>query len=101
MATATERIVVQVTPQQKAHIAGTAKQLGLNMSDFMRRAAENFRGAPEDRDLEALLRQVELSTQQANAAIDHALASVAVSEQRLAALETTKAGKTRSVRRKA
>ena len=72
MATATERIVVQVTPQQKANIAGTAKQLGLNISDFMRRAAENFRAAPEDRDLEALLRQVEMSTQQANQAIDHA-----------------------------
>jgi len=100
MATATERIVVQVTPQQKANIAGTAKQLGLNISDFMRQAAESFRGA-EDRDLEALLRQVEISTQQANAAIDHALASVAASEQRLAVLETTKAGKTRPARRKA
>ena len=73
MANATERIVVQVTPQQKANIAGTAKRLGLNVSDFMRRAAENFRAAPEDRDLEALLRQVEMSTQQANQAIDHAL----------------------------
>lgn len=100
MTTATERIVVQVTPQQKADIAGTAKRLGLNVSDFMRRAAENFRPAPEDRDLEALLRQVEISTQQANQAIDHALANVAQSEQRLAALETSKALKARSARRK-
>jgi hypothetical protein len=101
MAAATARIVVQVTPQQKANIVGTAKQLEMNISDFMRRAAENFRGAPEDRDLEALLRQVEMSTQQANAAIDHALTSVTVSEQRLAVLETTQAPKTRSARRKA
>lgn len=101
MATATERIVVQVTPQQKANIAGTAKRLGLNVSDFMRRAAENFRAAPEDRDLEALLRQVGMSTQQANQAIDHALASVAESEQRLAVLETSKVSKARSARRKA
>ena len=101
MATATERIVVQVTPQQKANIAGTAKRLGLNVSDFMRRAAENFRAAPEDLDLEALLRQVEMSTQQANQAIDHALASIAESEQRLAVLETSKAPKARSERRKA
>lgn len=100
MATATERIVVQVTPQQKANIADTAKQLGLNISDFMRRAAEAFHGAPENRELEALLRQVEMSTQQANEAIDNALASIAVSEQRLAVLETTKASKTRSARRK-
>lgn len=101
MATATQRIVVQVTPQQKENISGTAKQLGLNVSDFMRRAAENFHATPEDRDLEALLRQVEMSTQQANQAIDHALASVAESEQRLVAMETTKAPKTRSARRKA
>ena len=101
MATATERIVVQVTPQQKANISGTAKQLGLNVSDFMRRAAESFRITPEDHDLEALLRQVEMSTQQANQAIDHALASVAESEQRLAVLETTKVPKARSVSRKA
>ena len=100
MATATERIVVQVTPQQKANITGTAKRLGLNVSDFMRRAAENFRDAPEDRDLEALLRQVELSIQQANQAIDHALASVAESEQRLAVLEASKAPKARLERRK-
>jgi len=101
MATATERIVVQVTPQQKANIAGTAKRLGLNVSDFMRRAAENFHAGSDDRDLEALLRQVEMSTQQANQAIDHTLASVAESERRLAVLETAKAPKTRPARRKA
>ncbi|CAL1241582.1 plasmid mobilization protein [Candidatus Methylocalor cossyra] len=100
MATATKRIVVQVTPQQKATIVGAARELGLNISDFMRRAAENFRGETEDRDLEALLRQVEESTQRANAALDHALASVASSEQRLAELESRKASKPRAARRK-
>lgn len=101
MAAATERIVVQVTRQQKANITDAARQLGLNISDFMRRAAENFRGAPEDSDLEALLRQVEISTQQANTALDHVLASLAESDRRLASLETAKAPKPRSAKRKA
>jgi hypothetical protein len=87
MGTATERIVVQVTASQKKSIASTAKRLGLNTSELMRRAAEGFAPAEDERQIEALLERVGRSTQEANAAMDDALAFVAESNKRIQALE--------------
>jgi hypothetical protein len=42
MVAGTERIVVQVTPDQKRAIASTAKRLGVDVSELMRQAVEGI-----------------------------------------------------------
>ena len=86
MATATERIVVQVTAVQKRAIASTAKRLGLNVSELMRQAAQGFTPSEDEQDMHALIARVNASTNEANDALDDALAFVAESNKRIAAL---------------
>jgi hypothetical protein len=86
MATATERIVVQVTAVQKRAIASTAKRLGLNVSELMRQAAQGFTPTEDEQDMHALIARVNASTNEANDALDDALAFVAESNKRIAAL---------------
>jgi len=88
MTTATERIVVQVTAAQKKSIASTAKRLGLNVSELMRRAAQGFSPANDDHDMAALIARVDASTQEANNALDEALTFVAESNKRIEAMST-------------
>ena len=86
MAAATERIVVQVTPVQKRAIASTAKRLGLNVSELMRQAAQGFTPSDDEEDINALIWRVDASTKEANDALDDALAFVAESNKRIAAM---------------
>lgn len=87
MATATERIPVLVTATEKGQIAQMAKDAGLSMGEFLRRAASSYRPPEEDRMLEGMIDQVNKTTAQANAAIDAALAFVEASDKRIAAME--------------
>lgn len=87
MATATERIPVLVTPEQKARIAAMADAAGLKMGEFLRRAADSYSPAEDDAILEGMIEQMLKTTAQANDAIDDALAFVEASNQRIAALE--------------
>ena len=87
MAAATERIVVQVTPAEKRSIVKSAEKSGLNLSEFMRRAAKGFRNAPGDKELEGLLERAEDAAKESISLIDDALAFVAASEKRIAELE--------------
>ncbi len=86
MATATERIVVQVTPTQKKAISSVAKRLGMNVSELMRQAAQGFQPNADDGDMGALIERVNLSTKEANAALDDALAFVRESNKRIDAM---------------
>ncbi|WP_434718295.1 hypothetical protein P5W98_03440 [Paraburkholderia sp. A1BS-2L] len=86
MATATERIVVQVTAVQKRAIAQTAKRLGLNVSEFMRQAAQGFTPSEDEQEVLALVERVNASTKEANDALDDALSFVAESNKRIAAM---------------
>jgi len=86
MATATERIVVQVTAVQKRAIASTAKRLGLNVSELMRQAAQGFTPSEDEQDMHTLIARVNASTSEANDALDDALAFVAESNKRIAAM---------------
>ena len=86
MAAATQRIVVQVTTSQKRAITQTAKRLGLNVSELMRQAAQGFTPSDDERDILALVDRVNASTKEANDALDDALAFVAESNKRIAAL---------------
>ncbi len=87
MATATERIPVLVTAAEKGRIAQMAKDAGLSMGEFLRRAAASFRPSEEDTALAGMIDQVSKTTAQASAAIDHALALVDASNKRIAAME--------------
>ena len=91
MASATERIPVLVTHQEKGQIAAMAKAAGLSMGEFLRRAAASFRPSEDDQVLEGMIEQMAKTTAQANAAIDNALAFVETSNRRIAALEARRA----------
>ncbi|WP_091809679.1 hypothetical protein [Burkholderia sp. WP9] len=86
MAAATERIVVQVTTVQKRAIASTAKRLGMNVSELMRQAAQGFTPSDDEHEINALIERVNVSTKEANDALDDALSFVAESNRRIAAM---------------
>jgi hypothetical protein len=85
MAAATKRNVVRVTPVQKRAIASAAKRLGLNVSELMRQVAQGFKPSDDEENINALIRHVNVSTQEASAALDDALSFVAESNKRIAA----------------
>ena len=87
MATATERIPVLVTSQEKAMIAKMAQEAHLSMGEFLRRAAASFRPSEDDKILEGMIDQMLKTTAQASAAIDDALAFVEGSNRRISAME--------------
>lgn len=86
MAAATKRNVVRVTRAQKRAIASTAKHLGLNVSELMCQAAQGFKLSDDEENINALIRHVNVSTQEASAALDDALSSVGESNERIAAM---------------
>ena len=91
MATATERIPVLVTAQEKAMIAQRAQDAHLSMGEFLRRAASSFHPEEDEKILEGMIEQLMKTTALANAAMDDALAFVDASNQRITAMETGKA----------
>jgi hypothetical protein len=95
MAGATERIVVQATPQDKKVIAAKAKRLGLPISELMRRGAVAYESGESDADLMVLAEAAEAAADRAGAAIDAALEFITASEKRIAAMEA-KAAKSAS-----
>ena len=66
---ATERVVVLMTPEQKAMVADRARAEELSLSDYMRRQALG-----DDEVLAALLAELKASTAQALEALDRTLA---------------------------
>jgi phosphate uptake regulator len=86
VAAATERIVVQVTTGQKRAITQTAKRLGLNVSELMRQAVQGFTPSDDEQEILALVDRVNVSTKEANSALDDALSFVAESNKRIASL---------------
>ncbi|MBL8540858.1 MAG: hypothetical protein JNK68_10855 [Betaproteobacteria bacterium] len=87
MGSATERIPVLVTAEEKDRIAARAKSAGLSMGEFLRRAADSFRPSEDEKILEGMIEQMAKTTAQASAAIEDALAFVEASNKRIAALE--------------
>lgn len=88
MKTATERIPVLMTTNEKARIAKMAKDAGLSMGEFLRRAAASFSPSQDDAALEGMIDQMAKTTKAANRALDDALAYVEKSNKRIAAMES-------------
>ncbi|MGH8192478.1 MAG: hypothetical protein ACREP2_13665 [Rhodanobacteraceae bacterium] len=85
MPSATARIVVQATPQEKRALIAKARNLDMSVSELMRVGAATFDPAPED--LLALAQAAQDSIGRSMAAVDAAMASVAKSNARIKAME--------------
>ena len=88
MVAAVERIVVQVTPQDKKAITAKAKKLDLPVSELMRRGAFAYESGESNDDLGALADAAKRATDRASGCIDDALAFIAASNKRIAAMES-------------
>jgi hypothetical protein len=92
MATATERIPVLVSREEKINLAQKARQSRVSMGEYLRRAAAAYRTTDDDAVLEGMISQMLKTTEQAEHAIDNALAFVEASNKRIAAMESNKRG---------
>ena len=88
MATAIERIVVQVTTQDKKAITAKAKKLSLPVSELMRRGAFAYESSEGNDDRGALADAAKRAADRAGGYIEDALAFIAASNKRIAAMET-------------
>jgi len=93
MAAATERVPVLMTPAEKKRVVSKANKAGLTTGEYMRRAAEGYRPADDDKALESMINEMNKATRHAETAIDDALAFVAASNKRIAELETKAKGR--------
>lgn len=96
--TASERIVVQATAQEKRAITAKARQLDLPVAELMRRGAAAYRAESSDDLIDALADSAREAVERASAAIDESLDFVAASNARIALMEARPA---RTVRGKA
>jgi hypothetical protein len=90
-ATATERVVVLMTPKQKAAVTKRATDEKLSVGDFMRR-----RALDDDEMLTALLDELRGSTAYAKEALDRTLTRLTDFEHRQAEIEKTARAKAKA-----
>ena len=93
MAAATERVQVLMTPAEKKRVVSKANKAGLTTGEYMRRAAEGYRPADDDKALESMINEMNKATRNAETAIDDALAFVAASNKRIAEMEAKAKGR--------
>ncbi len=84
---ALERMVVMVTPEQKAAITSRAKAQKLTMGELVRRSVDRYSSAEDDRLLERFMEQVNASTARADRALDDALRNIEAGLRRIEAME--------------
>jgi hypothetical protein len=90
MPTATERIPVLVTKQDKTRFEKKAKTFGFpSISEFARRAMNGFNPntTEEEAAFDALLKTIKEGTREAEKQLDHTLAVCDASNRRMAAID--------------
>ena len=87
MAPRTTRITIRVLPGQKALIAARARDAGLSISAYIRRAALPGDTVEDEPALDRLLAAIHASTRRASRAIDEAMQSVHASNMRIVRME--------------
>jgi hypothetical protein len=87
LSNAVERIVVQVTPQDKKAVAAKARRLDLPVSELMRRGAFAYQADQADAELAALADAAKAAADRAVGAIDDALRFIEASNRRIDALQ--------------
>lgn len=80
-------ITVYLTANEKRRIARMAKDAGISLEEFIRRAATSYMPLDEGPMLERMTEHLNKSTARADSAIDDALAYVEASNMRIGALE--------------
>jgi len=93
---ALERMVVLVTPEQRAAIRARAKAEKLTMGEIVRRSVERYDSQADEAALEKLIEKVEESTVRANRALDQGLAALAAGMARIERMEKQAARRGRS-----
>ena len=88
MTTATERIPVLVTKEEKKFFAQRAKDAHLSVGEFFRKAGVSFNPDENDVMLEGVINQMLKTTVQANEALDKALSFVEASNRRIEAMNS-------------
>jgi hypothetical protein len=86
-ATASARTVVQSTPAEKRAMAAKARQLGIPLSELMRRGAAEYRARSDAEGLGVLADAAKAAAERSAAAIDAALTAIAASNRRISAME--------------
>jgi hypothetical protein len=87
MTTATQRIVVQVTVQEKKATSTKAKRLNMPTSELMRRGAFAYQSRQMEAELAVLADTARQAAERASSAIDDALCFVESSNKRIAEME--------------
>lgn len=95
---AVERIVVQVTAQDKKALVAKAKAIDLPLSELMRRGAFAYQSSQTDDELASLADAAKGAADRACAAIDEALDFITASNERIAAMEAEAATRRRKAR---
>jgi hypothetical protein len=90
MATATERVPILMTPMQKSKVTSKAKEAGLAISEYIRRAIDSYRPIEDDKALEAMIDQMNIATENAEKSIDNVIKFVANSNNRISKMEKSK-----------
>lgn len=94
---ATERIVVQVTPEEKKAIVEKAQKLGVPISELMRSGANAYKSEAEDNELGVVADAAKAAAERVSDSIDDVLAVVEASNGRIAAMEAKAAKKQKPV----
>ena len=87
MPPAVDRIVVQVTPQDKKAIVAKAKKLNLPISELMRRGALAYESEEAGRELGVLADAAKAAAERAGDSIDEALVFIDAGNKRIAVME--------------
>jgi hypothetical protein len=87
MATATERVPVLMTAEEKEYVIKHAQNLGISVGEYLRRAAKDYSAGPDDKLLEALIDQMNQATANTEKVIDETLRFVAESNRRIEKME--------------
>lgn len=88
MTTATARVPVLMTKEDKVQIARKAKKAGMSVGEYLRRAGKSFNPSEDGEALEAMIDQMLKATERADQAIEEALTFVEASNQRIAEMES-------------
>ncbi len=87
MATATERVPVLMTPDEKRRVVSKAKKAGVAIGEYIRRAVDGYRPTEDEKALEAMIKQMNQATKNAEKSIDDTLIFVEASNKRIIEME--------------
>lgn len=89
MATITERVPLLMTPTEKSKVVSNAKNAGIAISEYIRRAIDSYQPVEDDKALEAMIDQMNKATANTEKTIDEVLLFVNESNKRISKMENS------------